>query len=55
LALVAVTGWFLANTLIKDTRNAVIGIGLLLLSLPYYAFEASRTKRRAAARAGERT
>jgi APA family basic amino acid/polyamine antiporter len=55
LALVAVTGWFLANTLIKDTRNAVIGIGLLLLSLPYYAFEASRTKRRAAARAEQRT
>jgi APA family basic amino acid/polyamine antiporter len=38
LLFVAVAGWFLYNTLIEDTRNAVIGIVLLLISLPFYFF-----------------
>ncbi len=36
LLFVAVTGWFLFNTLVRDSRNAVIGIVLLLVSLPFY-------------------
>ncbi len=36
LLFVAVAGWFLYNTLVEDTRNAIIGIFLLLLSLPFY-------------------
>jgi APA family basic amino acid/polyamine antiporter len=36
LAFVAVVIWFLYNTTVNDTRNAVIGIGLLLASLPLY-------------------
>lgn len=32
----AVTGWFLYNTLVRDPRNAIIGIVLLLVSLPFY-------------------
>jgi APA family basic amino acid/polyamine antiporter len=44
LLLVAVTGWFLYNTVVKDTRNAVIGIVLLLVSLPFYAYWARRRK-----------
>jgi amino acid transporter len=44
LLLVAVTGWFLYNTVVKDTRNAVIGIVLLLASLPFYAYWARRRK-----------
>ncbi len=44
LVLVAVTGWFLYNTVVKDTRNAVIGIALLLVSLPFYALWARRRK-----------
>jgi len=39
-----VTGWFLYNTVVKDTRNAVIGIVLLLVSLPFYAYWARRRK-----------
>jgi basic amino acid/polyamine antiporter, APA family len=50
LLLVAVTGWFLYNTLVKDTRNALIGIVLLLVSLPVYAWGARR--RRAAGSSG---
>ncbi len=38
LAFVAVAGWFLMNTLLEDTRDAVIGIGLLLVSLPFYYY-----------------
>lgn len=38
LAFVAVAGWFLFNTLVEDTRNAAIGIGLLLVSLPCYYY-----------------
>lgn len=33
---VVVVLWFLYNTTVNDTRNAVIGIGLLLASLPLY-------------------
>ena len=36
LAFVAVVAWFLWNTLLHDTRNAAIGICLLLVSLPFY-------------------
>jgi APA family basic amino acid/polyamine antiporter len=38
LAFVAVAGWFLYNTLRADTRNAVIGILLIAMSLPFYFF-----------------
>lgn len=38
LLFVAVACWFLANTLIKDPRNAIIGIALLLVSLPFYFY-----------------
>ena len=36
LVFVALAGWFVWNTLVHDTRNAVIGIVLLLVSLPLY-------------------
>lgn len=36
LVFVAIAGWFVYNTLVEDTRNAVIGIVLLLISLPFY-------------------
>jgi len=38
LAFVAVAGWFIYNTLVHDSRNAIIGIVLLLLSLPFYYY-----------------
>lgn len=38
LVFVALAGWFIYNTLVEDTRNAVIGIVLLLISLPLYAY-----------------
>ncbi len=38
LAFVAVAAWFTGNTLIHDTRNAAIGILLLLVSLPCYYY-----------------
>jgi APA family basic amino acid/polyamine antiporter len=38
LLFVAVTGWFLFNTLVRDARNAIIGIILLLVSLPFYYY-----------------
>lgn len=38
LAFVAVAGWFIYNTLVYDSRNAIIGIILLLLSLPLYYY-----------------
>jgi len=43
LLFVAVAGWFLYNTLVEDTRNAIIGIVLLLLSLPFYYHWTRRT------------
>ncbi len=36
LSFVVVVMWFLYNTTVNDTRNAMIGIGLLLASLPLY-------------------
>jgi APA family basic amino acid/polyamine antiporter len=38
LLFVAIAGWFLYNTLVEDTRNAVIGIALLLVSVPLYFY-----------------
>lgn len=38
LMFVGVAGWFVYNTLVEDTRNAVIGIVLLVVSLPLYYF-----------------
>lgn len=38
LLFVAIAGWFIYNTLLEDTRNAVIGIVLLLVSLPFYFY-----------------
>jgi APA family basic amino acid/polyamine antiporter len=38
LLFVAIAGWFLYNTVVEDTRNALIGIALLLISLPFYAY-----------------
>ena len=36
LFFVAIAGWFVWNTLVEDTRNAIIGIVLLVISLPLY-------------------
>jgi APA family basic amino acid/polyamine antiporter len=36
LLFVAATGWILLNTLTEDLRSALIGIVLLILSLPFY-------------------
>ena len=36
LLFVAAAGWFVYNTLIQDPRNAIIGMALLLLALPFY-------------------
>ncbi len=38
LVFVAITAWFIINTLIEDTRNATIGIAMLLISLPFYFY-----------------
>ncbi len=38
LLFVAIASWFIYNTLVEDTRNAVIGIVLLLVSLPFYFY-----------------
>ncbi len=45
LLFVAIAGWFLYNTLVEDTRNAVIGIVLLLVSLPLYFYWTRKTLR----------
>ena len=42
LLFVALAGWFVVNTLIEDTRNAVIGIVLLVVSLPFYYYWSKR-------------
>jgi APA family basic amino acid/polyamine antiporter len=47
LLFVAIAGWFVYNTLVEDTRNAVIGIVLLLVSLPLYYYW-TRTNSKAA-------
>lgn len=36
LVFVLIATWFLYNTLVEDTRNAAIGIFLLVVSLPFY-------------------
>jgi len=38
LLFVAAAGWFLFNTLVEDPRDAIIGIVLLLCSLPFYYY-----------------
>jgi APA family basic amino acid/polyamine antiporter len=38
LAFVAVAGWFLYNTVRADTRDAAIGIFMIVISLPFYFF-----------------
>jgi APA family basic amino acid/polyamine antiporter len=38
LVFAALAGWFVLNTLIEDTRNALIGIVLLAASLPFYYY-----------------
>ena len=38
LLFVTIAAWFLYNTLVEDTRNAVIGIVLLVISLPFYYY-----------------
>lgn len=38
LLFVVLAGWFVLNTLIEDTRNALIGIVLLVVSLPFYYY-----------------
>ncbi len=44
LLFTCVAGWFLVNTIIHDSRNAVIGIVLLLFSLPFYWFWSRKNK-----------
>lgn len=43
LVFVALAGWFVYNTLVEDTRNAVVGIVLLLISLPLYSYWTNRS------------
>ncbi len=38
LLFVVIAAWFVYNTLVEDTRNAVLGIVLLLVSLPFYYY-----------------
>lgn len=38
IVFLGVVGWFLANTIIESTRDAVIGLLLLAVSLPLYYF-----------------
>jgi APA family basic amino acid/polyamine antiporter len=38
LLFVVLAGWFVLNTLIEDTRNALIGIVLLVVSLPFFYY-----------------
>jgi APA family basic amino acid/polyamine antiporter len=45
LLFVALAGWFVLNTLIEDTRNALIGIVLLVASLPFYYYWSSSVGR----------
>ena len=43
LLFAAVAGWFLWNTLREDPRDAMIGLGLLLLGLPFYFYWSRRS------------
>ncbi len=45
LLFVALAGWFVYNTLVEDTRNALIGIVLLLISLPLYYYWTRKARR----------
>jgi len=38
LLFVAIAGWFVYNTLVEDTRNALIGIALLLVGVGFYFY-----------------
>ncbi|HWP83438.1 MAG TPA: amino acid permease [Bacteroidota bacterium] len=38
LLFVGIAGWFIFNTLVEDTRNAIVGIGLLALGIPFYYY-----------------
>jgi APA family basic amino acid/polyamine antiporter len=38
LLFVGIAAWFVLNTLFEDTRNAMIGVVLLLVSLPFYFY-----------------
>lgn len=42
LFFVAIAGWFVYNTLVEDTRNAIIGIVLLLVGVVFYFYWARR-------------
>jgi APA family basic amino acid/polyamine antiporter len=53
LLFVGIATWFIYNTLVEDTRNAVIGIVLLLISLPFYFYWTQRSSQRAVARPKE--
>jgi hypothetical protein len=44
LLFVLAAGWILINTLVEDPRDAVVGIVLLVLSLPFYFYWAKRRK-----------
>ncbi len=45
LLFVAAAGWILVNTLVEDPRGAIIGIVLLLLSLPFYFYWTVRARK----------
>jgi APA family basic amino acid/polyamine antiporter len=47
LIFVAIAGWFIYNTLVEDTRNALIGIVLLLVSLPLFFFWTRKSRSKA--------
>jgi len=38
LLFAAIAGWFIYNTVMQDPRDALIGIGLLVLGLPFYYY-----------------
>jgi APA family basic amino acid/polyamine antiporter len=38
LLFAAIAAWFVYNTLVEDPRDALIGIGLLILGLPFYYY-----------------
>jgi APA family basic amino acid/polyamine antiporter len=46
LLFVAAAGWILFNTLVEATRDALMGIVLLLASLPFYWFYSRRSGKR---------
>jgi len=46
LLFVGIAAWFLYNTLVEDTRNAIVGICLLMASLPLYFYWTRRSAAR---------